>query len=82
MSPGLAVFPSGSRILCQICGLGSHAALDFYNRMNLALEGRLPTQHLSAMSASSSQQPGSSYWLMGTGANSHITPYVGALKNP
>ncbi|CAL8991985.1 unnamed protein product, partial [Prunus brigantina] len=43
MAPGVVVFPSGSRILCQICGLGSHAALDCYNRMNLALKGRLPT---------------------------------------
>ncbi|CAL2227671.1 unnamed protein product [Prunus armeniaca] len=43
MAPGPAAFPSGSRILCQICGRGGHAALDCYNRMNLAFEGRIPT---------------------------------------
>ncbi|CAL8082768.1 unnamed protein product [Prunus armeniaca] len=43
MAPGPTAFPSGSRILCQICGRGGHAALDCYNRMNLAFEGRIPT---------------------------------------
>ncbi|CAL8082771.1 unnamed protein product [Prunus armeniaca] len=33
------------------------------------------------MAASSSQQLGSSSWLMNTGVNSHITPDMGALKN-
>ncbi|CAL8139771.1 unnamed protein product [Prunus armeniaca] len=36
MAPNPATFPSSSQILYQICGRGGHAALDFYNRMNLA----------------------------------------------
>ncbi|KAL6281384.1 hypothetical protein ACE6H2_018265 [Prunus campanulata] len=50
--------PSGSsvvsgRVNCQICNRPGHTALDCYNRMNLAYEGRIPSPQLSAMAAHS-----------------------------
>jgi hypothetical protein len=40
-----------NRPSCQICGKAGHSALDCYNRMNLAYEGRVPTKRLSALAA-------------------------------
>ncbi|TQD80693.1 hypothetical protein C1H46_033719 [Malus baccata] len=74
----------GGRITCQICGKEGHPALDCYQRMNAAYEGRIPAQRLSAMASSSiplnRQKNGS--WLIDTGANAHITPDLQNLVNP
>ena len=51
--------PMSSRPPCQICNRSGHSALDCYQRMNHAYEGRVPTQKLTAMAAivSSNNQP-------------------------
>ncbi|KAI5313872.1 hypothetical protein L3X38_043048 [Prunus dulcis] len=64
---------SSSRIQCQICGRYGHSALDYYNHLNLSYEGRVPTQHLTAMTAQQSSSPRPPNWVVDTGANSHIT---------
>ncbi|KAL6280367.1 hypothetical protein ACE6H2_017248 [Prunus campanulata] len=95
-SPYVAGRSSIGRILCQICNRPGHSAINCYNRMNLAFEGRLPTQTLSAMAsnprlptqtllamatpASSSSDPRA--WLLDTGANAHITSDLGNLHLP
>ncbi|KAB2606981.1 hypothetical protein D8674_006698 [Pyrus ussuriensis x Pyrus communis] len=75
---------SGERITCQICGKPGHPALDCYQRMNGAYEGRIPTKRLTAMASSpitlNRQQNGT--WLLDTGANAHVTPDIQNLVNP
>ncbi|KAB2624056.1 hypothetical protein D8674_015716 [Pyrus ussuriensis x Pyrus communis] len=75
---------SGERITCQICGKPGHPALDCYQRMNSAYEGRIPTKRLTAMASSpitlNRQQNGT--WLLDTGANAHVTPDIQNLVNP
>ncbi|KAL6274923.1 hypothetical protein ACE6H2_000261 [Prunus campanulata] len=78
--------PSGSsvvsgRVNCQICNRPGHTALDCYNRMNLAYEGRIPSPQLSAMAAHSYSPAASRTWLLDTGANAHITPDAGNLND-
>ncbi|TQD89157.1 hypothetical protein C1H46_025279 [Malus baccata] len=63
---------SGERIKCQIYGKPGHPALDCYQRMNTAYEGRIPTNRLAAM-ASSQVMPNNGNWLLDTGANAHVT---------
>ncbi|KAK0573740.1 hypothetical protein LWI29_012800 [Acer saccharum] len=74
-------FSNGNRLQCQICNRMGHSAIDCYNRMNHAYEGRIPTQRLSAM-ISTSAPFGSQSWLTDTGANAHITTDDGNLLNP
>ncbi|KAM0985042.1 hypothetical protein ACFX13_012580 [Malus domestica] len=72
-----------SRITCQIYGKEGHPALDCYQRMNVAHEGRIPAKRLSAMASSliilNRQNNGS--WLLDTGANAYITPDIQNLVN-
>ncbi|KAK0596968.1 hypothetical protein LWI29_020579 [Acer saccharum] len=74
-------FSNGNRLQCQICNRMGHSAIDCYNHMNHAYEGRIPTQRLSAM-ISTSAPFGSQSWLTDTGANAHITTDDGNLLNP
>ncbi|KAK9196353.1 hypothetical protein WN943_004481 [Citrus x changshan-huyou] len=79
--PSMGHFPSGNQIQCQIYQKMGHSAIDCYNRMNHAYEGRIPPQRLSAM-ISTSPSFDSPNWLTDTGANAHITPDNGNLMHP
>ncbi|KAM1964624.1 hypothetical protein ACFX15_045070 [Malus domestica] len=72
---------SESHIKCQICGSLRHPAIDCYDRMNLAYEGRIPSKRLTAMVAQSVAQSAQTNkpWLLDSGANSHITNDLGKL---
>ncbi|KAK9230251.1 hypothetical protein WN944_023218 [Citrus x changshan-huyou] len=58
-----------------------HSAIDCYNRMNHAYEGRIPPQQLSTM-ISTSASFSSPNWLTYIGANAHITLDNGNLVHP
>ncbi|XP_070682322.1 uncharacterized protein [Malus domestica] len=42
---------SGGRIQCQICRRHGHSAIDCFNRLNMAYEGRVPAPRLQAYAA-------------------------------
>ncbi|KAA8548185.1 hypothetical protein F0562_004554 [Nyssa sinensis] len=65
--------PMPSRPPCQICNRSGHSALDCYQRMNHAYEGRIPTQKLTAMAAIASSNIPSTTWISDSGASNHIT---------
>lgn len=62
-----------NRPTCQICKCSGHTAIDCYNRMNVAYEGRVPTRQLTAMAAAASFHNTPSTWISDTGASNHIT---------
>ena len=74
-------FPSSNPIHCQIFKKMGHSAIDCYNRMNHAYEGRIPPQQLSTM-ISTSASFSSPNWLTYIGANAHITLDNGNLVHP
>ncbi|CAL8081500.1 unnamed protein product [Prunus armeniaca] len=49
---GEASSSMNTRLVCQICGKQGHPALDYYQRMNLAYEGRIPAKRLTTMATS------------------------------
>ncbi|BBN68012.1 hypothetical protein Prudu_254S000200, partial [Prunus dulcis] len=59
---------AGERITCQICGKQGHPALDCYQRMNTAYEGRVPAKKLTAIATSpitlNRQTNGSGYLIL------------------
>ncbi|KAL5730067.1 hypothetical protein ACHQM5_002939 [Ranunculus cassubicifolius] len=61
------------RSQCQICDRMGHTAIDCYNLMNMAYEGRVPTKKLTAMAASPSFNNGDATWYTDSGASNHIT---------
>ncbi|KAA8528735.1 hypothetical protein F0562_036090 [Nyssa sinensis] len=65
--------PMPSRPPCQICNRSGHSALDCYQRMNHAYEGRIPTQKLTAMAVIASSNIPSTTWISDSGASNHIT---------
>ena len=75
---------SDKRIICQICGKPGHHALDCYERMNTAYEGRIHAQRLTAMSSSpiTVNKLSNGTWLLDNGANAHVTPELQNLVNP
>ncbi|KAM2234356.1 hypothetical protein EV2_013133 [Malus domestica] len=75
---------TGDRITCQICGKQGHPALDCYQRMNAAYEGRIPTKQLTAMVTAPVpfNHQNNGQWLLDTGANAHVTPDIQNLVNP
>ncbi|KAL5714518.1 hypothetical protein ACHQM5_016467 [Ranunculus cassubicifolius] len=76
-SPSSTMFGSPvnnfTRPVCQICDRPGHSALDCYQRMNQAYEGRVPTQKLAAMAATTSLNSSPTTWITDTGASNHIT---------
>ncbi|KAF8406331.1 hypothetical protein HHK36_008417 [Tetracentron sinense] len=76
-----------TRITCQICDKSGHLAIDCYNRMNHAFQGRHPPAQLAAMTASfgaSSEKftPNHNVWLTDSCATNHITSDVDNLYFP
>nr|XP_008345877.2 uncharacterized protein LOC103408839 [Malus domestica] len=71
-------------ILSARYGKPGHPALDCYQRINAAFEGRILTKRLSAMvsfpTTLNKQKNGN--WLLDIGANAHITPNLQNLVNP
>ncbi|KAL5706611.1 hypothetical protein ACHQM5_024756 [Ranunculus cassubicifolius] len=71
--------------VCQICDRPTHTAIDCYQRMNQAYEGRVPTKKLSAMAAVAQGRPSIPWndtpttWITDTGASNHITPDLANL---
>ncbi|XP_009369319.2 uncharacterized protein LOC103958737 [Pyrus x bretschneideri] len=81
---GEKITNTGERLTCQICGKQGHPALDCYQRMNAAYEGRIPAKQLTAMATSSVplNRQNNGQWLLDTGANAHVTPDIQNLVNP
>ncbi|KAA8539520.1 hypothetical protein F0562_026212 [Nyssa sinensis] len=65
--------PISSRPPYQICHCSGHSAIDCYQRMNYAYEGRIPPQKLTAMVAFASSNTPSTTWISDSGASNHIT---------
>ncbi|KAM2815129.1 hypothetical protein PS2_041868 [Malus domestica] len=78
---------SGGRIQCQICRRHDHSAIDCFNRLNMAYEGRVPAPRLQAYAAvapspASACPSGIQNWLVDSGANAHITNDLNQVSNP
>ncbi|KAB2613400.1 hypothetical protein D8674_035716 [Pyrus ussuriensis x Pyrus communis] len=78
---------SGGRIQCQICRRHGHSAIDCFNRLNMAYEGRVPAPRLQAYAAAapspaSASPSGIQNWLFDSGANAHITNDLHQVSNP
>ncbi|KAM2767079.1 hypothetical protein COP1_022920 [Malus domestica] len=78
---------SGGRIQCQICRRHGHSAIDCFNRLNMAYEGRVPAPRLQAYAAAapspaSVSPSGIQNWLFDSGANAHITYDLNQVSNP
>ncbi|KAI5323439.1 hypothetical protein L3X38_032511 [Prunus dulcis] len=73
-----------TQLVCKICGKPGHLALDCYQRMNLAYEGRILAKCLTAMATSPTTmtRQNNGTWLLDTGANAHVTPELQNLVNP
>ncbi|KAB2630827.1 hypothetical protein D8674_008346 [Pyrus ussuriensis x Pyrus communis] len=82
----LGALPSSGRIHYQICRRPGHSAIDCYNRLNMAYEGRVPAPKLQAFVAaaplSSASTPAVQNWLFDSGTNVHITNDPGQVSNP
>jgi hypothetical protein len=63
-----------SRPTCQICYKPGHTALDCYQRMNYAFQGRHPPAKLAAMATAAPFNPNQTTWISDTGATDHFTP--------
>lgn len=48
--------PSNAKTICQICGRPYHSAIDCYQHMNHAYQGRVPPNKLQAMIAAPATQ--------------------------
>uniref|UniRef100_A0A2N9H2P5 Reverse transcriptase Ty1/copia-type domain-containing protein n=1 Tax=Fagus sylvatica TaxID=28930 RepID=A0A2N9H2P5_FAGSY len=70
------------RPTCQICWKMGHYAIDCYNRMNFAYQGKNPTTKLAAMASASNLHytQNAETWLTDTGATDHITANANNLK--
>jgi hypothetical protein len=64
----------GSRPTCQICYKLGHTAIDCYQRMNYAFQGRHPPAKLAAMATATPPEPHQTTWISDTGATNHFTP--------
>uniref|UniRef100_A0A2N9FCI4 CCHC-type domain-containing protein n=1 Tax=Fagus sylvatica TaxID=28930 RepID=A0A2N9FCI4_FAGSY len=62
-----------SRPQCQICGKLGHLAIDCYQRMNFAYQGKNPPYKLAAMATTNNPSQVGEMWLTDTGATDHIT---------
>jgi hypothetical protein len=71
--PAASSYPAPTRPACQICGKFSHQALDCFQRMDHAFQGRHPLAQLSAIVADSNSAPANDPWYADSAANQHIT---------
>uniref|UniRef100_A0A2N9E788 CCHC-type domain-containing protein n=1 Tax=Fagus sylvatica TaxID=28930 RepID=A0A2N9E788_FAGSY len=62
-----------TRPQCQICGKLGHLAIDCYQRMNFAYQGKNPPSKLAAMATTNNPSQIGEMWLTDTGATDHIT---------
>ena len=75
-------FPnSSSRPTCQICYKPGHTAIDCYQRMNYAYQGRHPPAKLAAMATSAPTQPAQTTWISDIGATDHFTPDLNTIPD-
>jgi transposase InsO family protein len=63
-----------SRPTCQICHKLGHTAIDCYQRMNYAYQGRHPPAKLAAMATAAPPDSTPTAWISDTGATDHFTP--------
>uniref|UniRef100_A0A2N9HAK4 Reverse transcriptase Ty1/copia-type domain-containing protein n=1 Tax=Fagus sylvatica TaxID=28930 RepID=A0A2N9HAK4_FAGSY len=63
-----------SRPTCQICYKPGHTAIDCYQRMNFAYQGRHPPAKLAAMATAAPPAFPQTTWISDTGATDHFTP--------
>ena len=71
------------RPICQICGKVSHLAVDYYQRMDYAYQGKHPFAKLVAMAIASNacftqDQP----WLVNSATTDHVTASLNQLSFP
>jgi hypothetical protein len=80
-------FHNTSRPTCQICYKQGHTALDCYQRMNYAYQGRQPPAKLAAMASAaypsqlSDSWPAQTTWISDSGATDHFTPDIHNLPD-
>uniref|UniRef100_A0A2N9FTU5 Integrase catalytic domain-containing protein n=1 Tax=Fagus sylvatica TaxID=28930 RepID=A0A2N9FTU5_FAGSY len=81
-SPQATYQGKNERPTCQICWKMGHYAIDCYNRMNFAYQGKNPTTKLAAMASASNLHytQGAETWLTDTGATDHITANANNLS--
>lgn len=81
---GEASSSMNTQLVCQIYGKPGHPALDYYQRMNLVYECRIPAKCLTAMATSPTTmtQQNNCTWILDTGANAHVTHELQNLVNP
>uniref|UniRef100_A0A2N9GHA3 Retrovirus-related Pol polyprotein from transposon TNT 1-94-like beta-barrel domain-containing protein n=1 Tax=Fagus sylvatica TaxID=28930 RepID=A0A2N9GHA3_FAGSY len=63
-----------SRPTCQICYKPGHTAINCYQRMNFAYQGRHPSAKLAAMATAAPPAFPQTTWISDTGATDHFTP--------
>jgi hypothetical protein len=70
------------RPTCQICWKMGHYAIDCYNRMNFAYQGKNPTTKLAAMASASNLHytQNAETWLTDIGVTDHITANANNLS--
>uniref|UniRef100_A0A2N9J9G3 Uncharacterized protein n=1 Tax=Fagus sylvatica TaxID=28930 RepID=A0A2N9J9G3_FAGSY len=71
----------GSRPTCQICHKLGHTAIDCYQRMNYAFQGRHPPAKLAAMATATPPEPHQTTWISDTRATDHFTPDIHNLPD-
>uniref|UniRef100_A0A2N9IMA2 Protein kinase domain-containing protein n=1 Tax=Fagus sylvatica TaxID=28930 RepID=A0A2N9IMA2_FAGSY len=81
-SPQATFQGKNERPTCQICWKMGHYAIDYYNRMNFAYQGKNPTTKLAAMASASNLHYTQNVetWLTDTGAIDHITANANNLS--
>ncbi|KAM2975747.1 hypothetical protein FF1_001875 [Malus domestica] len=82
-------FHPNGRVQCQICRKPGHSAINCYNRMNMAYEGRVPAPKLQVFAANAHAHapppmtaPQVQNWLFDSGANAHITNDLAQVAEP
>uniref|UniRef100_A0A2N9FJQ3 Integrase catalytic domain-containing protein n=1 Tax=Fagus sylvatica TaxID=28930 RepID=A0A2N9FJQ3_FAGSY len=82
-SPQATFQGKNERPTCQICWKMGHYAIDCYNRMNFAYQGKNPTTKLAAMASASNLHytQNAETWLTDTGATDHITANANNLSS-
>uniref|UniRef100_A0A2N9FWE2 Integrase catalytic domain-containing protein n=1 Tax=Fagus sylvatica TaxID=28930 RepID=A0A2N9FWE2_FAGSY len=81
-SPQATFQGKNERPTCQIYWKMGHYAIDCYNKMNFAYQGKNPTKKLAAMASASNLHytQNAETWLTNTGATDHITANANNLS--